>query len=98
MIVLLTGTIEVISHPVRVEQTIAHIPPTANREELATIRSDLDASLPGDLSILPLKIAAACALEAAVLGLLLAGFGTGEQPRFGQLFALCIGLARNRAL
>jgi hypothetical protein len=93
LIVLLSGALEVISHPLRVEQTIVHIPRSATPEELAIVRSDLDASLPGDISILPLKIAAAGALEAVALGLLLAGFGTGDRPRFAQLFALCIGLA-----
>jgi hypothetical protein len=93
LIVLFSGALEVVSHTVRVEQTIAHIPRSATPEELAIVRSDLDASLPGDISILPLKIGAARALEAVVLGLLLTGFGTGDRPRFVQLFALCTGLA-----
>jgi hypothetical protein len=93
LIVLLSGALGVISHPVRVQQTIAHIPRSATPEELAIVRSDLDASLPGNISILPFKITATGALEAVVLGLLLAGFGTGDRPRFAQLFALCIGLA-----
>ena len=98
LIVLLNAAFELISHPVRVQQTIAHIPHSATPGELETVRTDLDASLPGDLAILPLKIATAGALDAAVLGLLLAGFGAGDRPRFAHLFALSLGLASVGAL
>jgi hypothetical protein len=92
-VVLAQIILELAAHPVRVEQTIAHIPGSATQAELAVVREDLDAVLPWDLAVLPIKETAGFAAGAVVLGLVVAAFGIGQRPRFAMLFTLCIGLA-----
>lgn len=92
-VAILQVILELVAHPLRVEQTVAHIPPSASREELLVVRTELDAALPWDLAILPIEESASAAAGALVLGLIIAAFGGGQRPRPVQLFALCIGLA-----
>jgi hypothetical protein len=85
--------LEILAHPARVEQTLAHIPPTATEAEHAIVRDELDASMPWDLAIMPVKEVAGIAAGTVVLGLILLAFGSGKQPRYSLLFTLCAGLA-----
>lgn len=91
-VVILQVLLEFAAHPLRAEQTIAHIPRSATREELLVVRAELDAALAWELAILPVRESAAAAAGALVLGLILAAVGAGQRPRAAQLFAVVIGL------
>jgi hypothetical protein len=93
VLILAQIALEVCGHRVMVEQTVARIPSTATRTECDVVRSELDAALPVDLSIVPFKEGSVAAAGAVVLGVVLAAWGTSHRPRFAQLFALCVGLA-----
>lgn len=93
VVVLAQIVIGLIGHPVRVEQTLAHIPRSATQAELTTVRDELERALPWDLAVLPLKEAAGAATGAVVLGLVVGALGIGQRPRFAMLFALYIGLS-----
>jgi len=85
--------LEVIAHPVMVEQTVTHLPPTATPIERDVVRDELDAALASDLSMVPLKEIAARAAEALVLGIIFGAITASPRPRFTQMFTLCLGLS-----
>ncbi len=85
--------LEIVAHPIHVDRTIAHIPPSASRDELRVVHAELDAALPWELAILPIKESAGAAAGALLLGLIVAAFSGGQRPRFALLFTICIGLA-----
>ena len=93
VVVLAQMVIGLLAHALRVEQTIAHIPPSATQAELTIVREELERALPWDLAVVPLKETAGAAAGAVVLGLVIAALGIAQRPRFAMLFALCIGLA-----
>lgn len=83
--------LEFVTHSGDVSRTLAHLPSSATAEEREVVRADLDATLALRAAILPLELAAAWSVRAALLALLLHAFGTGVPPRAKHLMSVAVG-------
>lgn len=93
VVILVQILLEVLAHPVMVEETLRRLPESATNEERAVVRDDLDTAVPVDLGMIPIKEAGAVALGAVVLGLLVTVASPRQRPRAAHLVAVLAGIA-----
>jgi hypothetical protein len=82
---------DIIAHPHDVSATLAHLPPSATTEEREIVRTELDATLPLRIALLPSELLATWSARALLLYILIHAFGSGDPPRGKHLMCVAVG-------